>query len=106
MLIRMDLLPRAFAIGCILEVLGALPIAFGAGLGPCKVNGAGLFLLLMHVPGLFVGVGLSALLGMPDAAAMFISAIAQAFAWTALVYLILRIRLARAIRRANALPTI
>ena len=102
----MNLLPRAFAIGCILEVLGALPFAFGAALGPCNISVAGVIGLVLHLPGAFVGLGLAALLGLPDAVGLAITVVAQALAWTALVYVILRLRLRLAIRRANALPTI
>ena len=102
----MKVLPRALAIGCALEALGALPLAFGAGVGPCNVNAAGLVALLLHLPGLALGMGLAALFGLSDRAAMAASIVAQALCWTALAWFVMRLRLSLALRRANALPTI
>ena len=55
---------------------------------------------------LIVGLGLQALLGLPDAVGTGLTSVAHAAFWAALAYAVMWLRLRRAIRRAEALPTI
>ena len=102
----MGLLARAFVIGGAIEAICALPFAFGAGEGPCNLSTAGLFALLTHPFGLVASGVLSMLVELPRWLETIVVIATQALAWVCAIHLILWWRLRRAIRRADALPTI